>query len=162
MSLPEKNDYDSLGGEKTDYSPVADPSTDLSAEELNETRADVAAMTQTAIRAWCAFTVDGYASPSIGDTEQDYGAVYGRSSSYKPSVSRVTAGEYTITFPTSVVDARGNTKSLNIQCGFGNSETMEELVNVKRASANTLTVYIWDTTDGSRRDPNGKIIVFIL
>lgn len=166
MALPEKNDYNSLGGEKTDYSPVADPSTDLSAEELNETRVDVAAMTQTAIRAWCGFTVtqDGYFTPEIGNTEQDYGAVYGRASLYKPSVLRNSQGNYTVTFPSAITDARGNSKSLNIQCCFGNSESIAQSVSAKRESANTVRVAVFDITDGSYTEPglNEKIFVFIL
>lgn len=47
MSLPNKQSYDNLGGELSDYSPVTDPTTDLSAEASNETRVDVAAMTRT-------------------------------------------------------------------------------------------------------------------
>lgn len=161
MSLPEKNDYDSLGGEKIDYSPVADPDTDLSAEELNETRADVAAMTQTAIRAWCSFTVTATV-PAIGSTEQDYGAVYGRSASYKPSIVRNSAGVFTVTFPTSIVDARGNTKSLNIQCGFGCSETADESVAVQRTSANTVVARIVSIASGAATDAAGRVNVFIL
>lgn len=161
MSLPEKNDYDSLGGEKTDYSPVADPETDLSAEELNETRCDVAAMTQTAIRAWCSFTVTATV-PAIGSTEQDYGAVYGRATDYKPSIVRNSAGVYTITFPSSVVDARGNSKSINIQCGFGCSVTGDESVAVARASANTVVVRVVSIASGSATDAAGRVNVFIL
>lgn len=164
MSLPEKNDYNSLGGELIDYSPVEDPSTDLAAEASNEMRCDIAAMTQTAIRAWVGFSVDGYGDPVVGNTEQDYGAVYGRAIEYKPEILKSAPGTYTIIFPETIIDARGFEKSLNIQCGFGNCESTEQLTSVKRIASNMLNLFLWNTTDGSFTDPSlgDKVFVFIL
>ena len=161
MSLPDKNDYSVLGGELADYSAVADPTTDLPAEASNEMRADVAAMTRTAIRAWCGFTIDGYAAPSISNT--DYDAVYGNAMDYKPVVTRNSTGNYTIDFPTTVTDARGITHDLNLQCGFINSESSGLVGNAIKTDANTFNVLIYDLS-GAASDPgtDKRILLFVL
>lgn len=159
MSLPEKNDYNALGGELIDYSPVEDPSTDLSAEASNEMRSDIAGITQICMRAWCGFSVDGYGDAIIGDTEQDYGAVYGRALAYKPTILKTAPGFYTIIFPASVVDPRGNSKNINIQFPFGYCADGGYLTNVARLDASSVIVTVRDTVSNIPADPMTKVYV---
>ena len=102
MSLPNANSFNNLGGELVDYSPVTNPTTDLSAEASNEMRSDVAAMTRTVTKAWVAFTVSG--SSVIGVANSDFDAVYGNAQIYKPTGVYNSVGAYTITFPASIID----------------------------------------------------------
>lgn len=159
MSLPNKNDYDTLGGEKDNYEEVTDPSTDLSAEASNETRADVAAMTRTAIRAWVGFTVNG---TDVEVSNTDFDAVYGNAIAYKPTGVRNGVGDYTFTFPEEIEDARGNTISLNLQCGFGNCEEPGFVVNIVKLTANTFRVYNYSISDGAPADSSNKTFLFVL
>lgn len=146
MSLPNSNSYDILGGELNDYAPVTDPTTDLSAESSNEMRSDVAAMTRMTDRAWVAFTIDGYSVPQVANN--DFDAVWGNALAYKPEVEYNDVGDYTVTFPEEVVDARGIEQTVNLRCGHGNCESLSFTVNVKKLSPNSFSVKLWAATDG--------------
>lgn len=151
MSLPEKNSFNNLGGELQDYSPVTDPTTDLSAAADNETRADVAAMTRTATRAWVAFTVNGSVINVAGT---DYDAVYGNDVINKPTIVKNSPGDYTITFPVQITDALGIIRFLNLQMGWANIEDNQGyFANAKKISSNTFRVFVWSTQDGQLADP---------
>lgn len=165
MSLPNSNSYNNLGGELSDYSPVTDPTTDLSAEASNEMRSDVAAMTRTATRAWVSFQVSG---TSIVVDSSDYDAVYGNANLYKPTGSYDAPGDYTITFPASIVDARSNTISVNIQAAWVNMQSSSPDMYFAKAtvlSSNTVKVYLFDLNSGLT-DPGNpatdKISLFVL
>lgn len=112
--LPDKNSYQNLGGEIVDYSAVVDPTTDLGAAQDDDARADVAAMTRTAIRAYVTFT----ATTSPTPTEHD--AVWGNADLVAPTIIRSSAGVFIVTWPASVVDARGITHSVNLRVGWAN------------------------------------------
>lgn len=146
MSLPNSNSYDILGGELNDYAPVTDPTTDLSAESSNEMRADTAAMTRMADRAWVAFTIDGYSEPQVANN--DFDAVWGNALAYKPEVTYDGLGEYTVTFPEEVIDARGIEQTVNLRCGHGQCESLGYTVNVRKISPNEFTIKLTVDTDG--------------
>lgn len=159
MSLPNKTTFNSLGGELNDYSPVTDPTTDLSAESSNETRSDVAAMTRTAIRAWVSFTYDG----TVGNS--DFDAVYGNAQIYKPSVSPLNHGIYRVTFPETVVDARGNSHAINLSVGWVNVDVENNngwFATANKTSVNEFVVYAYSMIDASLQDPNGKLTLFVI
>jgi hypothetical protein len=137
MSLPNKNSYDALGGELNDYAPVTDPTTDLSAEASNEMRSDVAAMTRTIDRAWVAWTVNAGVC-TVANNEFD--AVYGNAIAYKPVVTYVGIGYYTVTFPVEIVDARGIEIPINLQCGYVNIEEGGLFGCAKKISPNVFEV----------------------
>jgi len=150
--LPEKSSYAQYGGELQDYSPVEDPETDLSAEASNASRCDTSAMTRTATRAWVAFTVSG---STVTIASNDYDAVYGNDNTVKPVVVKLIPGLYAVTFPTSVVDARGTTHSVNLNVGFANIEDLADgyFANCKKIGANVFNIAVWSTQDGILADP---------
>lgn len=156
MSLPNKNSYSNLGGTLVDYSAPTDFTTDLPASCDDEARSDVAAMTRTAIRAWVRFSV---ISGVCTVDSNGWDGVYGVSvSSYKPSIAYGTVGTYNVTFPSTVVDARGIAYALNLQdgwCNFKSTDTgfgyFTPFANV--TGPNTVTVTLWDTSAPSLVDP---------
>jgi hypothetical protein len=166
MSLPNIQSFDNLGGELADYSPVTDPTTDLSAESSNEMRSDVAAMTRTAIKAYVAFTTDG---GDVFVASGDYDAVYGNAEIYKPTGVVSDVGKYTITFPSSIVDSRGITQSLNLKMAWCNFETIGNFALEAKArvtSANTVEVILYDYSGPNISDPpdptTDRIILFVI
>lgn len=162
MSLPNKQSYNNLGGELTDYSPVTNPTTDLSAAASNESRSDVAAMTRTAIRAWVGFTVSG---TTISVASSDYDAVYGNANVYKPTGAYVSTGTYDITFPSSVVDARGNTQTVNLSVGWVNVDGVNNngyVGTCQKTASNVFRVYVYSTVDGGIEDATNKIVLFVM
>ena len=162
MSLPNKQSYDNLGGELSDYSPVTDPTTDLSAEASNETRVDVAAMTRTIPRVYCSITCGG-TSVTISNT--DYDAVFGVDISYKPSITRVSTGIYELTWPEEIVDARGITQILNLRAAWTNLDMDMSgtfLVSYGQVTAaNKVKVYLRNATVLTDVNP-GRIDVFAI
>ena len=171
MSLPNKNSYANLGGELVDYSPATDPTTDLSAVAMDETRVDVAAMTRTIIRAWVRFSV--ISGVCTVDTA-GWDGVYGVSTpSYKPTIVHTGTGIYTVTFPATVVDARGNSYALNLQDGWCNFKSTSGFYGYYSAHANvtgpnTVIVYLWDPAGPAPVDPQpgdaatARITLFVI
>ncbi|KYF87779.1 hypothetical protein BE20_24860 [Sorangium cellulosum] len=152
MALPDKNDFAALGGELVDYSPPEDPTTDLSAEASNEARADTAAMTRMIERAFVSFTTNGSTA-----TVTDHDAVWGNALAYKPTISRTGAGNYLVTWPTTVTDARGVTRSLNLRFGVGNVGESLFSASVIRVSANSMRIRI--TRNNAATDPDASTVV---
>lgn len=166
MSLPNIQSYDNLGGELADYNPVTDPTTDLSAEASNEMRSDVSAMTRTATRAWVAFRVDGTSAIVVDNDDHD--SVYGNAEIYKPVGVYNSTGNYTITFPASIVDARGVTQSLNLRQAWTCFDSISNhflLSSARVTSANTVDVFLYDFTGPNITDPpdpaTDKIVLFV-
>lgn len=164
MSLPNKQSYNSLGGELADYSPVTDPTTDLSAEASNEMRSDVSAMTRTAVRAWVSFEIAG---SSCVVSNGDFDAVYGNAQIYKPTVAYDAVGSFTVTFPSSVVDARGNTQAINLAVGWANVDCNNDqgwVATCNRLSANVFKVYLWSIVDQALKDLDGgdTVTLFVM
>lgn len=115
--LPDKATFSDYGGEKQDYAAPEDPTTDRSAAEMNPAFCDVAAMTRMIPRAMVEFYYSGGVATIV-----DHDAVWGNSDSVKPTVTRLSAGRYRVEFPATVVDALGDTYSVNLKRGWANTE----------------------------------------
>lgn len=142
--LPAIIDFDSLGGCLQNYAPVEDPTTDLDASADNETRANVAAMTQTLPRALCRGTLD--VAPSVAA----HRAVWGNSGSVAPAIIRTSVGVFDVIWPASVVDDLGVAQNVlfvaaqvSIGYGFGWH------ANVLVAGPNTVQVVVFDTSNAA-------------
>src|SRR4051812_11244544 len=106
--LPNSASYSTYGGEKTDYQPVEDPTTDRSADEVDEALADTSAMTRMIPRAFVTFQTNGTTCTVVA-----HDAVWGNDVSVAPTVTRIGLGAYDVTWPTTVTDARGNVRAVN-------------------------------------------------
>ena len=122
MVLPDIDDVDSLGGQKQNQHPVEDPTTDLDAADHNAIVANVAAATHTNIRAWMRFTT---AATTGALVLEDHDSVWGNAIGVAPTMARVSAGVFDITWPAAVVDELGVSHTPNFR---------EPWVNVRGAT----------------------------
>ncbi len=147
MTLPDSDDFDSLGGEIFNHSDVENPTTDLDASFNNITRANVAGMSRVVVRSYV--ELDGYT-----ESAADHNAVYGNGFSVAPIVSHMGTGEYLITFPETIVDALGVERALNIKQAWADpyfASTRLFFARVVRESPHELTVWIV-TSSNTRTD----------
>jgi hypothetical protein len=154
MALPDKATFATLGGEISDYSAVEDPTTDLAGTFSSETRADVAAMTRMIPRAFVSFTTTGASCTVV-----DHDAVWGSDLSVKPvvTIDPVYGATYVITWPTTVTDARGVQRALNLRRALGNVEAGGWTTATYRRSANVIAVTTGSTVDSSLSAPPDSI-----
>lgn len=114
MTLPDRADLDTYGGELKNYGEVEDPETDLGADPFNECRMDVAAMGHTAIRAMRRFL--GHATtPAEPSSGFVHDSLWGDDPSVKPSVAKGGTGIYNATWPTDVLDELGTSHTVNLR-----------------------------------------------
>ncbi len=117
MTLPAKDSFSTYGGVKFDFIDVVDPTTDRSATEMNTALASLSMLTRTPVKAIVQF--DGYAgAPTVSYHE----AIWGNSSDLKPTVTRNTAGNYTITWDATVTDPLDEDQSVVFKSGWANVE----------------------------------------
>ena len=107
--FPDISSVDDYGGILEDYDPVVDPTTDREATAMNQALVDTASMTQTAGRAWCRIVLGP--TPTLANANGS-GAGWGNTVPPTPAHPGGT-GAFTVAWPATVVDAQGNTKSLN-------------------------------------------------
>lgn len=146
--LPGIDSLATYGGEKADYAPIEDPTTDESAEHRNIVFANVAAMTQTSCRAMRSFT--GHATtPADPVSGFVHAAVWGSDNGVKPTVAHSATGIYDITWPTDVTDELGETHSVNLRRAVAQVEQSDGTfrdAHPKVTSANVVRVYTYSGT----------------
>ena len=152
--LPEVQSYDGLGGDINDYAPVVDPTTDLPAEASNETRVDVAAMTRMIGRAFVSFDSGG--EVSLHD------AVWGNSVAVKPVVDVLSAGRYQITWPSSITDARGASRPVNLRIGVPSLVDSAYVPTAQRTAPNVFLVQTYGIAAGTFEDPPGLLTLVVM
>ncbi len=102
MTLPDVDSLATYGGPLSDYSPVVDPTTDESAVFRNKYTANVAMMTQTAVRAIRSFIAQTGADPIDPVIGFVHAAVWGAGPALKPAVERQSTGIWLVTWPETV------------------------------------------------------------
>lgn len=157
MPLPTSQGLSDLGGIITDYSPVINPSTDLSAAFDTKSRATVAEMSRTASRAFIQFTLG--TSPTINQWDDNWG----NGISYLPVVAHTATGTYTITWPLTIVDALGATISTNFRVALASvnwdGAATIGILNTKVSSANVVTLKTYSANTLLLNDMTGGIVV---
>ena len=158
MALPDKDDIDTYGGEKSDYAPIEDPTTDTAASEFNSLKCSVAMGSRTAVRAWVKFTTHATTPVLVS-----HDAVWGNSVSVAPTVTRTGAGIFVVTWPAYVDDELGTAHSLNLQLGWSNvSSTTCYFTQASVNTANTVAVYTFNTSFAANDIAGNNITVFVL
>lgn len=160
MALPGIASFDDYGGEKQDYSPPEDVTTDRSAAEINPAFADVAAMTRMIPRAYVAFTADG-GGPACTIVDSD--AVWGNATAVLPVLTYNGDGDYTVEWPSTIVDELGNTVSVNLRRGMAQTEDLGFVGQVIRVSATEMRVMVYNANTGymAAWDPTGPITLTV-
>jgi hypothetical protein len=160
MSLPDKATLpDTYGGPYTNAFPVEDPTTQIDASAASELMNDVAACTRTVPRAWVAFTGATYTSGTQLLTVTDHDANWGSATGVKPVVGQTAAGIILITWPATVVDEIGVTRTLNIRYPHEPStiDAAASRAKVTAKTANTLSIALFSAA-GAANALNGITI----
>jgi hypothetical protein len=105
---------------------------------------DVAGMTRTARRAWARFTAGS--SPLLAATNPD-DAVWGNASGVLPVVAHSSTGVFTMTWPSTIVDQFGTTRSINLRWARVSVEGSTcAFAQCSVTSPNVVTVYLFNTS----------------
>lgn len=152
----------SFGGPFLSSAPVANPSTEQSADYANRVFEDVAQMTRTAPRAWAAFSTSSGGAGAISSTD----AITVWSEDDTPTVAKTATGTYTLTYPTTYEDALVGTESdaiaetevVYFRFGWGSARgSTFGHVQVDPVD-NVVTVYVFDAS-GALSDLGGSVRV---
>ena len=132
----------------------------LGADEWTSCAADVAMLTRTGARAWIKFTGATYTSGTMTMTIVSRLAMWGNAETV--TVTQTSAGVYVITYPTTVTDELGATKTLS----FVDVLAVKVASSPPRAwygsvAANVVTLHMTDLT-GSANACNGQTITVFL
>jgi hypothetical protein len=139
MTAPDIDSLATYGGEKEDYSPVEDPTTDRAAADANQAYATVAALTHTAPRAILRFT--GAATPTLVSHDSMWGNAFADS----PTIVNGATGIYTITWPATVQDELGESHSPNFRYAHAQSNGTSIANHCQCfVAANTVAVAVYD------------------
>lgn len=142
--LPDVDSLATYGGALSDYDSVDDSTVDEAALYRNRWAANVAGMTQTACRAWCAF-VGNAGSPTF-PASSIHGAVWGATTAVRPTLARTATGVYTLTWPVTVEDYLGVEHTLKLRRAWVNNEVLAGNFRFCQATvtaANVVTVYVF-------------------
>jgi hypothetical protein len=137
--LPSEADYNATyGGEKVDYAPVADATTDREAANEDEALSDESMLTRTCPRAFVVINPGGNAIVS-------HDAMWGNGSTVTPTLAVVSSGvSWTITWPATIIDPRGNSQATNLRFGIGGAQDAVA-VGVAVTGPNTASVIVAST-----------------
>lgn len=158
--LPGVDSLETYGGEKDNYAPIEDTTTDEDAAHRNLYASNVAGMTQTISRAMCRFV--GHATTPTDPASNVHFAVWGNDVSVKPAVAHSSTGVYTITWDSTVTDALGEDHSVNLATGWANVEgsTLYH-AQVTITAPNVATVYVFNSAGAANDAVGVTISVFV-
>lgn len=139
MTLPDRDSISTYGGALSNYGSVIDPTTDEDAAWRNKYAANVAMMTHTITRGVRSFLGTSGGATSVADPSTGFvhDAVWGDSSSVKPSVTHVQTGIYDLVYPSTVTDELAASHSVAIRCAWGNVEQSDSTLRVANAAVST-------------------------
>lgn len=159
IGLPDITTLANLGNSKTDYAPVEDSTTDLSATEWNYAINNIAGMSYTCPRAWRRFVTNNTGTPTDPGSNI-HGAVWGNSSGVKPTMARSTTGTYTCTWSATQNDLLNASHTLALFTGWANAESSGTAYNVQvvLTAANVATIYVRNPTTDALADSTGVTI----
>lgn len=152
---------DDFGGPYTNQRAVDDPTCEMDDGYGNQLLNDVSMMSHTSERAWVSFNGHTYVGPTDVITVTDHDAHWGTGTPTKPTIAQTAANRYVITWPTTVLDNNGATKTLNIKRPY-EPMTMDSALSrakVVSKTANTLTIDTFNSA-GTANGLNG-IPIFV-
>lgn len=165
--LPDKDSGSTYGAlNKVDYQnlPPADPTTDWSNPLIAPAFCNVAALTQTAIRADITMTL---ATSTGGLVLENWHAVWDGITTTDPVITRLSTGVFRVTWPTHVSDEYNgsfghlNNHTVNFTKGWAQLQNPGGLYSASVVvSANTWTIYLYDNTNALNDFPTVHLDVF--
>lgn len=157
MTLPDIDDIDTVGGEKENLHPVANPLTDEDAAHRNIAFADAVMATRTLTRSWAKIVTVNGAAPTLSA----HNAVWGNSVPVAPTPARTGEGVVTLTYPATVTDDLGETHSVNFRGAWAEDENSTDTrAKAKVTAPNVITVYTFTTAGAADDNPGTTVHVF--
>ena len=154
MTTPDIATLATYGGALQNYQgqAVVNPLTDRDAAAANEAYTDCAAMTHTAIRTWTRFTAAASTGALVLVTHD---ALWGNAAPVTPTLARSALGVFTVTYPATITDELGHTKTPNLRAAWGQARvtSIHYDVDVTPTAPNVLTVRVF--AGGSASDAVG-------
>lgn len=162
--MAESRTIDSYGGVQHDALVVEDPTTEWSAAYGMRTLEDVAHMTRTTTKVVVQFptTTTAAVTPVTATAGRSHA---GTSSGLFPTVSKTATGRYTVTFPSSFVDALDVTETLSLTFAWGSVMHNTTFARVQcTASANVVLVSVIANSAGTDTlsDLGGNITIQVV
>jgi hypothetical protein len=170
--LPKVASILTYAGPLADYSATIDSTTDRPASGTNPAYGDVAAMTHTALRAWARFQPNGITAPSVPTGQvlaNVHDEVWNNGNNAAPLYARSSTGQYTVTYPATVVDEipinyAGYTGpvAVNLRGAWANVEPGAATDYDARAvvtSANVVTVKVYQKGSSTLVDLNDGTVL---
>lgn len=141
-----------------DAFPVEDPTCEQSAAYANRELEDQAQLTRTPDKAIVRFST----TTSVGAVAVTNGrSHYGTGPTQHPTIARVSAGRYTITYATSYLDALGTSETVTFYTAKGHVESLSTAGNVQgTVASNVINVAVFDMA-GVLSDLGGSIPICI-
>jgi hypothetical protein len=154
-------DLAAYGGPFQDARPQSDPLTQVAAESLNLALDDLAQLTRMKWKVAARFTTDGATNPSVVDYGQ---TLWGTGNTFKPTVEHTATGVWTVTFAASYEDGLSVTETLSLTDADAKQERLASGFTPRlvyaRASANTVLVYVYDTSSNLTDTTGDRITVW--
>jgi exosortase/archaeosortase len=147
-----------LGGPFVDAIPVADPESEMAADEGNVLLETVAQGSYTSPATVGTFIATATAATvNVDATNVAHSSHWGSTSATKPTVTKTATGRYTLTFPVSWVNGLSVTESVSLFTGSVTARTGdpddEPSAEVLTISANVVTIGV--RSAGSLADVGG-------
>lgn len=139
-----------------------DPTTDWDAAGANKMISDAAQMTQTAIRAIVAMTLNGTSAPVL----VSHAAMWGNAPGVAPTLAYGgSTGVYTATWAANQVDAFGNAIALNFRYALHPTVTdaaFGGIVRAARTAPNVVTLYSFNSSGAATTLTGVNIVVAVI
>lgn len=148
MTLPDRDTLATYGGAMANYADPIDPTTDEDAAWRNKYAANVAMVTHTVTRAARSFLGSTAGASGISDPTTGFvhDAVWGDSSTVKPSATYIATGTYDVIWPATVNDELGTSHTLSLRRASANVESSDgsfRIATAKVTGARTVRVYTY-------------------
>ncbi len=137
---------DGYGGPYQDAEVVANPLTQISADNDNRALEDCAQMTNTADRACVRFVPVGSGNPTVAE----HRTVWGNGALQEPVITRTGVGLYTLTFATTYTDALSYVETVGLTMGTAvlGGDTVG-MAMVDTIVANVVTVRLFNGSNAA-------------
>jgi len=137
-------DITTYGGAKENAVAVEDPLSEADASDWNKLLNDVAQMTMTSWRAILLFPTVAAGNSTPASTKTFWG---GEASVFPTTVTRNSAGNYTITYPSTFQDLNSNAEVLSFYDAVGVVRSTTVIGHVQcTASGAVVNVQIWNSS----------------
>lgn len=110
--LPDVDSFATYGGLIQNYAQIEDPSTDRDGPSASIAYMNVAALTQTCVKAWARVTLAASTGAMILLSND---GVWPNIVGNQPAMLRNSAGNFTFTWPTTLLDANGVSHTLSFR-----------------------------------------------